>query len=98
MNGLKEWVVRSREQQRRAPERYLASYPNLRMDDTHVLMTEELLEKITRACGRYDATIPTGAYLGKMFVRGGCLCWFSIDTHNPMTHYVIQCRTIQMVE
>lgn len=98
VNALKEWVQRSREEQRRAPERYIGSYPELYMDDTHVLMSLDLLEKIERSCGRYDVTIPTGVYLGKMFLSGDHLCWFSIAKEQPMTNCAIKSRTIQIVE
>lgn len=89
----------SREQQRRHPERYLAHWaPKLFMDETHVLMTQEQLDIIKNECGRYDGTLPTGEYLGKMFLRGECLCWFSISKAKPMTHVAIQCRTIEIVK
>lgn len=97
MNGLKEWVVSSREQQRRAPERYLAHYPELVMDDRNVLMSKDLLEQIEAKCGRYDGTIPTGGYLGKMFLRGPYLMWFGIDRENPMTHSVLKSRYVILV-
>jgi hypothetical protein len=98
MNELKKWVRRSREEQERSPERYLASYPDLWMDDTHVLLAPDVLETIKRECGRYDGTLPTGVYLGKMFLRNDCLCWFSIAKEKPMTDYAIQRRIIQVVE
>lgn len=99
MNGLKAWVYWSREQQRRHPERYLAYWaPKLWMDETHVRMTSAQLYAIKNECGRYDGTLPTGEYLGKMFLRGESLCWFSISKDKPMTHVHIQCRTIEIVE
>lgn len=98
MNALKKWVKESREQQRRTPERYLAGHPDLWMDDTHVLMTQEKLDQLVRECGRYDGSLPTGAYLGKMFIQGNHLCWFSIDKTQPMTHYAIRARTIEVVD
>lgn len=85
-NPLKAWVVKSREQQRRAPERYLSYYPELIFDETSVLMTRETFEKIERNCGRYDGTTPTGEYCGKMFIRGSRLVWFGICKEKPMTN------------
>lgn len=98
MNGFKNWVVRSREQQKKSPERYLGSYPELVMDEMYVLMTPGLRKEIKSACGQYDGTIPSGVYLGKMFLRGDCLCWFGICKERPMTDSTIQFRVIQMVE
>lgn len=98
MNALKNWVKRSREEEKRNPERYIASYPDLVMDDTHVLMTKEQLEKIRRECGRYDGTYPTGVYLGKMFLRWDRLCWFTWSRSQPMTRTDIESRIIQVVE
>src|SRR6059058_5614108 len=99
MNQLKDWVLKSREQQRRHPERYLAYWASKTfIDETHAVMTLEQLEEISRECGRYDGTLPTGEYLGKMFLRRGNLCWFSISKEKPMTHSAIQIRTIQIVD
>lgn len=98
MNALKAWVTKSREEQRRAPERYIASYPNLFMDETHVLMTREEFERLERNLGRYEGTWPTGEYLGKMFLRGNHLYWFTISKTKPMTHTALQSREIQIVE
>lgn len=97
MNPLKVWVIASREQERRAPERYLRYYPELIMDDTHVLMSKEVLGRIERNCGRYDGTLPTGEYLGKMFVRGNHLCWFGISKERPMTHADYKSREIVLI-
>lgn len=97
MNALKKWVQESREQQRRAPERYLASYPELVMDEESVMMTQETLERIERGCGRYDGCVPTGQYLGKMFLRGESLCWFGISKEKPMTHVAWKSRKIVVV-
>jgi len=91
-------VIKSREEQRRAPERYLASYPDLTMDEDSVLLTEDQFEKIKRHCGRYDGCFPTGVYLGKMFLRGECLCWFAIAKVKPLTDYSIEVRRIELVE
>lgn len=98
VNGLKNWVIRSREEQRKAPERYLASYPDLVMDETRVLLTKEQLEKIDRYCGRYESTFPTGVFLGRMFIRGDLLCWFGIDKNNPMTNSAIKFRLIEVID
>ena len=97
MNALKRWVKDSREQQRRAPERYLASYPELIMDETTVMMTQETFERIERNCGRYEGTWPTGEYLGKMFLRGTYLWWFGISKEKPMTHISWKSRRIVVV-
>jgi hypothetical protein len=96
---FKKWISDSREQQRRHPERYVAFWASeLTCDDTHVLMTRDQHETIRRECGAYEGTLPTGQYLGKMFLRGGCLCWFAISKDNPLTHVAIQARTIQIVD
>lgn len=97
MNALKRWVKESREQQRRAPERYLASYPELVMDETTVMMTRETLERLERNCGRYEGTWPTGEYLGKMWLRGNHLWWFGICKAKPMTHISWNSRKIVVV-
>lgn len=97
MNALKAWVIESRKQQRRAPERYLASYPELVMDEKSVMMTQETLDRIKRDCGRYDGTWPTGEYLGKMFLRGRHLFWIGISKENPMTHIAWNSREIVVV-
>lgn len=98
MNPLKNWIKQSREQQRRAPERYLESYPELVMDDKTVLMTQATLDKIERNCGRYDGTFPTGEYCGKMFLRGPYLFWIGISKDKPMTHVSWNNRKIVVVE
>lgn len=98
MNALREWIRTSREEQRRSPERYLASYPELVMDDKEVMMTQETLDRIERDCGRYDGTLPTGEYLGKMFLRGECLCWIGISKENPQTHISWKSRKIVVVQ
>lgn len=98
MNALSDWVRRSREEQRRAPERYLANYPELVMDSKRVIMSKETFDKIRHHCGRYDGTYPTGAYLGKMFLRGECLCWFTFSKSKPMTNTGVEFRTIEIVE
>lgn len=97
MNALQRWVKESREQQRRAPERYLASYPELVMDETTVMMTSDTLERIARNCGRYDGCWPTGEYLGKMFLRGPYLFWIGICKEKPMTHISWNSRRIVVV-
>lgn len=84
-NPLWKWVRESREMQRRHPEQYLISYPQLKCDDEHVWMDQDTYDTIVRSCGRYDGTWPTGKYCGKMFVRGTRLVWFGIDKKNPMT-------------
>jgi hypothetical protein len=98
MNPLKAWVKESREQQRRAPGRYLASYPELVMDEKMVMMTQETLDRIERNCGRYDGTFPTGEYCGKMFLRGDYLWWFGISKEKPMTRIAWNSRKIIVVE
>lgn len=86
-NPLKDWIKASREEQRRAPKRYLAGYTpdELQLvghDEVH--MTQETYYQIERECGRYDGTLPTGEYCGKMFLRGRWLCWYGIDRVRPM--------------
>lgn len=98
MNGLKNWVKRSREQAQRHPERYISSWLHLPRDTERVFMTSRQLEEIKRDCGRYDGTLPTGVYLGKMFLRGECLCWYSISKIDPMNNCDIQSRIIQIVD
>ena len=75
MNELKKWIVASREQEKRHPKMYINYYlDRLITDDKAVLMTRETYDEILRNCHRYDGTLPTGVYCGKMFVRGDCLC------------------------
>lgn len=93
-NPLWKWVRRSREEQRRHPERFLVSYPQLKCDADHVWMDEETYEAILRNCGRYDGTLPTGEYVGKMFIRGVHLMWYGIDKRKPMTNRLLHSRQI----
>jgi hypothetical protein len=95
---FKEWVRDSREHQRRAPERYLAFYPELVVDGKSVLMTKATLDKIERNCGRYDGCLPTGQILGKMFLRGEHLGWFGICKEDPQNGVSINFRRIVVVE
>jgi hypothetical protein len=96
---FKEWVRDSREQQRRAPERYLAFYPELVMDDKSVLLTQETLDKIERNCGRYDGCLPTGQILGKMFLRGELSSYGSESRkEDPQNGVSINFRRIVVVE
>jgi hypothetical protein len=97
-NLLKEWIQKSREEQRKAPSRYLASYPMLVMDDESVMMSAKELESIAYACGRYEGTLPTGVFLGKMFIRGEYLCWYGINKNAPMTTYAIKSRKILVMK
>lgn len=98
MNPLKQWIVESRAEQRRNPDRYIANYPELIFDDTSVMMNKETLEKIERHCGRYDGCMPTGDFCGKMFLRGSGLCWFGISKENPMQMTQINYREVVLVD
>lgn len=93
-NPLKDWVTKSRKEAQYAPQLYLRFYPELVIGPRAVLMTKECYERIKHNCGVYNGSIPTGQYLGKMFLRNGALCWFGIDKEHPMTHVMIQCRAI----
>lgn len=97
MTGLRDWVERSREQERRTPERYLSSYPQLVVDDETVLMSQGDLDRIERACGHYEGTLPTGVYLGKMWLRFDHLCWWGIDKRDPHKNAVAKSRRIEIV-
>lgn len=97
MNARKAWVTESRKKQARAPERYLASYPELVMDEDTVLMTQTTFDKIKHHCGTYDGTWPSGEYLGKMFLRHGRLFWIGISKEHPMTHIAWNSREIVVV-
>lgn len=97
MNALKQWVLSSRIEERRRPERYLKYYPELKCDENYVYMTQETLDKIERNCGRYDGTLPTGEYLGKMFLRGGSLFWIGISKERPMSHIAWNSRKIVVI-
>lgn len=79
---------------RRHPEQYITSYPQLKGDATHVWMDEETFDAIMRNCGRYDGTLPTGEYVGKMFIRGYRLFWYGIDKKRPMTERKLHSREI----
>lgn len=95
MNQLKAWIQESRKQERRAPERYLSHYEGrMTCDDKHVWMTQDVYEEIVRNCGRYDGTLPTGEYCGKMFMRGPHLMWFGISGKDPMTNVGINAREV----
>lgn len=98
MNELKKWVLRSREEQRRHPARYLANHPELWTTASHVVLTKAQVETLERECGRYDATIPTGQFLGKLFLRGNCVCWFGIAPEAPMTCFRLRYKTIALKE
>lgn len=76
MNALKKWVEKSREEAERCPQRYTKSYADLKISDGCVYLTDEELTQIVRYCGIYNGTLPTGIYLGKMFVRDGFICWY----------------------
>lgn len=93
-NPLKAWIVKSREEQRHAREMYLADYPELVCDDTHVMMSQATFDKIKRNCGTYDGTLPTGQFCGKMFLRHGELWWIGISKDKPMTHICWKSRKI----
>lgn len=99
MNPLKTWIVESREQQRLAPERYLAHYPEIEfVGACHVRMTRELRDIIRHRCGQYDMSFPTGHYCGKMFLRGNYLCWFGISRQQPMESTQLNYREIILVD
>lgn len=94
-NPLQRWIRKSREQERRHPASYLTAYADdLKFDDSHVWMSQETYDAIERNCGRYNGTIPTGQFCGKMFLRGTRLAWFGIDRENPMDHVKINFREI----
>src|SRR4051794_15585752 len=98
MNTLKKWVLESREMARRTPERYLAYWwKEIIVDAASVYMTPETLEKIEKSCGRYDGTLPTGEYVGKVFLRGGSFCWIGISRENAMACVQWNTRRIVLV-
>lgn len=81
-NRQQRWLTKSQEEERRTPERFLSSY-DLKFDSEHVWMTEATYEAIARNCGRYDGTWPVAEFKDKMFLKGGNLMWFDLDTENP---------------
>jgi hypothetical protein len=98
MNALKKWVLESREMARRTPERYLAYWwKEIIVDEVSAYMTRETLEKIEKGCGRYDGTLPTGEYVGKVFLRGDSLWWIGISKVNPMARVQWNSRRIVLV-
>lgn len=87
------WVRKSREAARKNPERYLGSY-DFEMDETTVWMTQETYDALVRNCGIYNGTIPTGQYLGKIFIRRGQLMWFGIAKENALNKIAFNSRMI----
>lgn len=76
------WVRKSREAAKQNPERYLGNY-DFEMDEDNVWMTQETYDVLVRHCGIHRATeIPSGQYLGKLFVRNQRLMWFGIARGN----------------
>jgi hypothetical protein len=98
MNPLKAWILESREEQRRAPKRYLANYPEIGFVGDKVMMTKETLATIELHCGRYETSFPTGQYCGKMFLRGKYLCWYGISKQNPMKLVQMNYREIIILD
>ena len=98
-NPLKDWIRKSREQARRAPQRYIAHYADVvTCDQKYAWMVRNTLDEIKRNCGQYDGTTPTGEYCGKLFLRQGFLVWFGIDKTNPMTHIKWNFREIRIID
>lgn len=84
-NSLKRWIQKSREEERRAPQRYLSYYRDrVVCDEENAYMAQETFDEIRDNCGQYNGTTPTGEYCGKMFIRHGHLVWFGIDKKYPM--------------
>jgi hypothetical protein len=98
-NPLKDWIARSREEERRAPERYLSHYVDkVTCDEKYAHMMRNTLDEIKMNCGEYNGTMPTGAYCGKIFLRQGFLVWFGIDKTNPMVNTKLNFREIRIID
>lgn len=87
------WVRKSREAARHNPERYLGSY-DFEMDEHNVWMTQETYDALVHNVGIYNGTIPTGQYLGKMFIRGTRLMWFGLDKEDAIGKIKLNSRMI----
>jgi hypothetical protein len=72
----KEWRDKSREEERRSHDRYLAHFPEIRVFDDHVEMTQRDVDRLDE----YSTSVPTGVYLGKcwkaVFPDGVWLRWY----------------------
>lgn len=98
MNPLKAWVMESREEARRNPERYISHYTHLIYDDTSVMMTQAQYDTLLHNVGKYDGCLPTGQYVGKVYLRGSYFCWMGISKHSPMTTVAHHSREIIIIE
>lgn len=66
--SLKDAIREGREQARRHPERYLSGYPDIVVDDKTALVSESDFRRMEGA-GYYDSTLPTGVYIGKIWLK-----------------------------
>lgn len=98
-NPLKDWIVRSREEERLAPERYLPHYADrVTCDEKYAHMMRNTYDEMKRNCGEYNGTMPTGMFCGKIFLRQGFVVWFGIDKTNPMSNIKINFREIRIID
>ncbi len=98
-NPLKDWIAHSREEERRAPERYISYYADkVTCDDKYAHMMRNTFDEIKIHCGEYNGTMPTGQYCGKLFVREGFIVWYGIDKQNPMSHIAINFREVRIID
>jgi hypothetical protein len=98
-NPLKNWIATSREEERRAPQRYLSYYADrVTCDEKYAFMMRNTLDEMKRNCGEYNGTTPTGEYCGKIFVREGFIVWFGICKVDPMTRIQWNFREIRIID
>lgn len=94
------WVRTSRAQAREVPSRYLIGYEpdELKIEGDKAYMSQETYDRILRYCGEYNGTLPTGRYVGKMFIRKERLWWIGIDKESALTHIAWNNREIVITD
>lgn len=64
------------------------------VDGTHAMMTERTCARLNR----YDHSLPSGVYAGKMWRRMNWLCWYAPQPGGVGNHLVVESREILVVE
>lgn len=91
-----DWQTRSEEMAQLYPDSYVQHFPNMLLDDEVALVTPEDHARILRL-PTYDASVPTGVYLGKMWLNHGDLFTYEPDPKDPDTQAMARRREILVV-
>lgn len=91
------WRKRSAEAASSYPDSYLVHYPEMLIDDKVVVVTPADYARIQRL-PRYDASVPTGVYEGKMWLCHGILRTYERDPTSPDTYVLTRSREVLVVE